>query len=299
MRHLLTSLAAAVFLAGCSGFVSHTEIEALNEAKSVGSPFSQRLTAEYKNYVRAKQRALDYTDARHFARKGLLSAEGTVVMPEPLSNWHLSKESADTLRAARAELLEVLNAGARAQAPFEAAVAQAKFDCWIEQEEQRFVIQADPTCRAEFQTALNEVKARMVAAIPKSEKAGEPIPQVVDPNAVPAEMDEGMFLAFFDFDQSTLNEIGLDVIDQVAAQAKKRQDLESIVITGHADTAGPAAYNQRLSQRRADAVRAALIERGVDPQLIEASGRGENELMVPTPNNTREPANRRAQIIFE
>lgn len=299
MRHLLTSLAVAVMLAGCSGLYTHTEIEALNEAKSVGSPFSQRLTAEYKNYVRAKQRALDYTDARHFARKGLLSAEGTVVMPEPLSNWHLSESSAKDLRAGRAELLGVLNAGARAQAPFEAAIAQAKFDCWIEQEEQRFVIQTDPTCRAEFESALSEVKSRMVAALPQSEKVNEPIPQTIDPNAVPAEMDEGMFLAFFDFDQSSLNDIGLDVINQVAEQAKKRQDLESIVITGHADTAGPAGYNQRLSQRRADAVREALIARGVDAQLIDASGRGENELMVPTPNNTREPANRRAQIIFE
>lgn len=299
MRHFLSVLAAAVLLSACSGLQSHTEIEALKEAKSVGSPFTQRLTAEYKSYVRAKQRALDYSDARHFARKGLLAAEGKVVMPEPLSNWHLNEKSARVIRTARTDLLGALNAGGRSQAPFEAAVAQAKYDCWIEQEEQSWMSEKAPVCKAEFEKALADLNARMVAAVPKSEKVGQPIPQKVDPNAVPAEMDEGMFLVFFDFDRASLNETGLQVVDEIAKQAQKRKDLKSIIITGHADTSGSDAYNQKLSQKRADAVRAALAERGVDAQLIDASGRGETELMVPTPNNTREPANRRAQVTFE
>ena len=121
----------------------------------------------------------------------------------------------------------------------------------------------------------------------------------VDPNAIDASMDEGMFLAFFDFDRAVLNDSGLQVVGAIAEQAKKRDDLKAIKIVGHADTSGPDAYNQRLSLKRADAVKEALIAKGVDAVLIETSGMGEKSLMVQTPNNTREPANRRTEVTFE
>lgn len=313
MRHILSAVAVALLLAGCSQFQSHTEIEALNEAKATGSPFTQRLTVEYRDYVRAKQRALDYSDARHFARKGLMAAQGKVVMPEPLSNWHLDDKSARELLGARVELLGLLNGGGRSQASFEAARAQAKFDCWVEQEEQNWSSPMPVACRAEYQKAVGELKKRMVAALPKSEKIGQAVPPkmkppvvqkdleapVVDPNAFRSGLDEGMFLVFFDFDRSTLNGTGREVIDAVAAQAKKRNDLRHIMLVGHTDKSGSDAYNQRLSQRRADAVRAALAERGVDVDLLQTSARGEKDPMVETPNNTREPANRRVEIRFE
>ena len=51
--------------------------------------------------------------------------------------------------------------------------------------------------------------------------------------------------------------------------------------------------------KRANSVRDALIERGVDATLIKVEGRGEDELLVQTADGVREPANRRAQITFE
>lgn len=295
-------LAVAVLLSACSGFKTHTEVEALKEAKAVGSPFTQRLTAEYKMLVKAKQKWLDYADAKHFAKKGLMAAEGKVVMPEPISNWHLNDVSAKEIRPARIRLLQALNAGGRSQAPAEAALAQVKFDCWIEQEESNWASNKPPSCRPQFEAAMNDLEARMTKVLPKSEKEGVPVPTKPKaepaPEAVDATMDEGMFLVFFDFDKSVLNEGGFQVVDQVAAQAKKRKDLKSLVVVGHADTSGPDAYNQRLSQRRADAVRKALKDKGVSVD-IRTEARGEKELMVQTPNNTREPANRRAEIRFE
>ncbi len=305
MRAILGILAVSFVLAGCSGLTTNTDVEKLNEAKAVGSPFTQRLTAEYRAYMKTKQKWLDYADAKHFAKKGLLAAEGQVVLPEPLSNWHLDDISAKEIRAARIELLQALNGGGRAMAPFEAALAQAKFDCWIEQAEQSWASNLPPACRAEFERAMAELNARLIKALPKSEKEGQPIPQAAppeieeDPNAIGMAMDEGMFLAFFDFDRSVLTDSGRKVVAAVAEQALKRNDLRAIRIVGHADTSGPDAYNQRLSERRAASVKAALVEKGVDAALIETSGMGEKSPMVQTPNNTREPANRRAEVTFE
>ena len=310
MGRFLCLAMVALLLVGCSGMKTHTEVEALKEAKAVGSPFTQRLTGEYKEFVKRKHRVFDYADAHHFAKKGLMAAEGKVVLPEVLSNWHLDEKSLTTLNVARTRLMAVLDGGGRVQAPFEAGLAQARFDCWVEEQEQFWLSPMPKKCRAQFEKAMIDLESRVKSALPKSVKAGEPLPmtpmpkedKVVvenDPDSMKNSMDEGMFLVFFDFDRSTLNSSGLQVIDAVATQAKKRSDLGQIVVVGHADTSGSAAYNQKLSLRRAEAVKASLVKQGLGGMQIRVEARGEKSPMVATPNNTREPANRRAEIRFE
>lgn len=68
---------------------------------------------------------------------------------------------------------------------------------------------------------------------------------------------------------------------------------------GHTDTSGAPSYNQRLSLRRAEAVRQAMIKHGTPANIISIEGVGENQLMVPTGPNVREPSNRRAQIMIK
>jgi outer membrane protein OmpA-like peptidoglycan-associated protein len=68
------------------------------------------------------------------------------------------------------------------------------------------------------------------------------------------------------------------------------------VVTGHTDTVGAQAYNDNLSRERAVAVRGLLVTRGLKPDSISVAGRGERELLVPTPDETREPRNRRVEI---
>jgi OOP family OmpA-OmpF porin len=311
MRRLLNLavifVCAGLFLSACSGMKTHTEIEALKEAKAVGSPFTQRVTQEYRAIVKSRQFFMDYSDARHFAKKGLMAAEGKVVLPELLSNWHLDADSAQELRSARNRLMGLMDGGGRVQAPFEAAVAQGRFDCWIEQQEQNWLSPFPASCKAQFEKAYADLKSRMKGALPPSDKANQPIPDlnpkkpkpVVDPSAFRNTMDEGMFIVFFDFDRSTLTDSGLQVISSVAQQAMKRKDMKQITVIGHTDTSGSPAYNQRLSLRRAEAVKNALSKNGVSANQINIMGRGESSLMVATPNNTREPANRRTEIRFE
>ena len=74
--------------------------------------------------------------------------------------------------------------------------------------------------------------------------------------------------------------------------------MTRIEVTGHTDTSGSAQYNQGLSVRRANAVAAELVRLGVPRNEISARGVGESQLLVPTPDNTREPQNRRVEIVL-
>jgi OOP family OmpA-OmpF porin len=101
----------------------------------------------------------------------------------------------------------------------------------------------------------------------------------------------------FEFDSDALTAAAQNIIDEAVATAEKHGIVEYSV-TGHADRAGPEAYNLDLSLRRANAVRDALIQRGVKASGISVAGRGEAEPAVPTADGVPEAANRRVEIIL-
>src|SRR5882757_568930 len=84
-----------------------------------------------------------------------------------------------------------------------------------------------------------------------------------------------------------------------AAQAFKTKGNARITATGHTDTSGPENYNMALSLRRANAVKDALVREGVPATAIAVVGRGEQGLLVPTPDGVREPQNRRVEIVLQ
>ena len=69
-----------------------------------------------------------------------------------------------------------------------------------------------------------------------------------------------------------------------------------LTVAGHTDAVGTDQYNDTLSLRRAERVRALLIARGIAPDSIRAIGRGKREPRVPTPDGVAEPRNRRVEI---
>ena len=107
-----------------------------------------------------------------------------------------------------------------------------------------------------------------------------------------------MYLVFFDFDEFVIGSGGENVIDAVAEEINGRS-LNVVRIIGHTDSSGPNSYNNKLAMKRANKIRDALVARGVDPALLSVEGKGEDELLVQTADDVREPANRRAQITFE
>ena len=109
--------------------------------------------------------------------------------------------------------------------------------------------------------------------------------------------ENAMYLVFFNWDSSQLGSGALNVLDAVAQEVAANPPT-SINVTGHTDTSGSAAYNERLAKKRAAKVKSALIDRGVPAELIVTGAMGENDLLVATPDNVREPANRRVNISF-
>jgi OmpA-OmpF porin, OOP family len=300
MRGLGVAIAAvgALVLSGCTGFKSHKEIDALNEARAVGSPFTQQLAAEYRDFANSEQNSnFDYPDALHFARKGLAAAAGEVVLPEPVSDWNLDAKGVDDLSSARARLMAAFDRGAREIAPREAAMAQGRFDCWIEAEEEGSAPRNGAlSCRDAFFQVMDALDG-MVKAEPPPEIIA-PVEPVPFDTSKPMAVKDAVYLVFFDFDRSNILPAGGDVIAEAAQEINARQ-LSAVNVIGHADTSGTKKYNKRLSLKRANAVKSALVKQGVNPALIRVDHRGEDDLMVPTPDEVREPANRRTVITFE
>jgi OOP family OmpA-OmpF porin len=220
-------------------------------------------------------------------------------MPEPLGDWNIPAENMEELSVGRSRMVAMFDLGAREMYPDVSAVAQSRYDCWMEQQEENFQPDDINRCKREFLAALEQLEGAMPAQPPAAAPAPAPAdnPLNVDPNA-PMAVENAMYLVFFDWDQSTLGPGAQSVLDAVATEVSKRS-LNAVTVVGHADTSGPKDYNQKLALRRGNAVRDALIQRGLNASMIKVESRGEDELLVATPDNVREPANRRAQISFE
>lgn len=299
---ILALTAGMMALAGCNYFADFSEIQAVNSAQPGGNPFTQALAGEYKAFSNQEhQDNLDYPDALHFARKGIAAAAGEQVMPEPIPDWNLTEADIQELGDARARLVAAYEGGAREAAPAVSAKAQAKFDCWIEGQEEMWKDGAKP-CKQEFFDALSQIEglAPPAAAEPVAQANDDlgPVEAVDMGPSGPMNPQDAMYLVFFDWDRSDLNQGANKVLDAVASEVQANPP-NGVGVVGHADTSGGKEYNQRLAMRRAEAVRAALISRGIEQGMISIESRGEDDLLVPTPDNVREPANRRANISFK
>jgi len=113
----------------------------------------------------------------------------------------------------------------------------------------------------------------------------------------PAPVSRRVFMVFFDWDRDTITPEGMAIVQQ-AADAYKSGASVQIQVTGYTDRSGSPAYNQRLSERRANNVANALARTGVPRNQMAVGGRGENDNRVPTADGVREPQNRRVEIVF-
>ena len=109
--------------------------------------------------------------------------------------------------------------------------------------------------------------------------APAPAPQPVTRNvAFAVSLD-----AYFDFDKSTLRPEGMAALDNLAKRLSVT-NYDVLTIVGHADRIGSAQYNQKLSERRAGAMREYLIAQGVSAQKISASGVGSTQPTAACPD---------------
>jgi outer membrane protein OmpA-like peptidoglycan-associated protein len=104
------------------------------------------------------------------------------------------------------------------------------------------------------------------------------------------------FLLYFDEGKTQVTEESRAALEALFAEVARRQAVE-VQITGHTDRVGSVADNDRLSHARAQAVRDMLAQLGLRSDFMRAVGRGEREPLVPTPDEQREPLNRRVEVI--
>ncbi|MBS7789064.1 OmpA family protein [Roseococcus sp. SDR] len=113
----------------------------------------------------------------------------------------------------------------------------------------------------------------------------------------PAPAPARTFLVFFDWDRADLTDRARQIIAEAATNARTVRSTR-IEVSGHADRTGSAAYNQRLSVRRAEAVAAELVRRGIPRNEMTIQGFGFDRPLVPTAMGVREPQNRRVEIVL-
>ncbi len=120
-------------------------------------------------------------------------------------------------------------------------------------------------------------------------------PPIVKVEPVPPPPQPMSFIVFFEFDSATITPPAGRILDDVAA-AYRDGKKATVALDGHADRSGSNAYNQRLSQRRAGAAKAALVERGVPVDAIATAAFGETRPRVATADGVRQQENRRVEI---
>jgi len=277
----LALAAAGLSLAACVGT---TALDQLATTTPTGSAFTQQLFRNYaylaNSFGISGEDAFDSDGsgslfdggdlaalAEAFAAKALIAANGTEVEPEPAIDGDSQQ--------ARSRLLQALSEG-KDRFPADAARAQTDFDCWMlnsSVEQQRG---AAGQCRASFGNSIARLESELRPPAP-------PPPPVSN------------YTVYFDFDSWALSGEQLTVLQQAIATARAGGQSR-ITIVGHTDTAGSAAYNQRLSVKRANVVADTLVDMGARREAIQVSGVGETDLAVPTRDGVREPRNRRAVV---
>jgi len=128
-----------------------------------------------------------------------------------------------------------------------------------------------------------------------------PPPRAPAPKPAPAKpkpVAEKVTLAadvLFDFDKSVLKPEGKSKLDDLA-QKVKAINLEVVIAIGHTDSIGSDAYNQKLSVRRAESVKAYMVTRGVEPNRIYTEGKGEKQPVASNKTKDGRQKNRRVEI---
>ncbi len=129
--------------------------------------------------------------------------------------------------------------------------------------------------------------ALVAAAAPAGAAPGAPVPT--------AEKVTFAADAFFDFDKATLKPDGKAKLDDLTSKLNGL-NLEVIIAVGHTDSVGSDAYNQKLSIRRAEAVKSYLVNKGVDAKRVYTEGKGEKQPVATNKTAAGRAQNRRVEI---
>lgn len=253
----------------CSTLTNVPSQDKLDRMPPAGYGFDKALFEAYRGYASGQ----GGYDSWYFRKKADAVGFGDTPLPENPDQWGIGGEERDRMMADGARLAVYLedDHSARIRAPVQAAQAQASYDCWVaETGDGDDGIAAQ--CRDDFYKA-------MAALTP-----------IMDP---PAQS----FSIRFATGSASLDRADLETVRRVAAE-RLRTRIYAVQVVGFADTTGSVPANQRLSERRTDAVYHALLRAGVPEPNIARLSYGEARLPEPTPDGTPEAENRSVTVRF-
>ncbi len=296
-RKILMGGVASSFVVLASGSANAVifygdDMDEAREMQTSGSSFDSYLAREYRDFFLFEaDQMYDWIDADHFAEKALAANSHGNVQPEDPAEWDIDDAHMPALVSARRDLMDAFGRGGRDKAPEAAAIAQAKYDCWVEQQEEGHQPTHIAACRDEFLAALDNLNGAMQTA------EVEPAPAPATKMVIGEELARTVL--YFNFDKSNLTPASQEKVDTFVERMKGLQDIV-VFVEGHADRAGPSGYNVDLSERRAEQVRQALIQDGItvgDLEELKTAAKGESDPAVATPDGVAEQANRRVEIV--
>jgi len=238
-------LSTALVMGGCTPDLDVLE----NTSPKAGDAFTAALTENYKELGQQNRNDLDLKDADEFGRKGLAAASGAYVQPlDPTRGGEVTGGRAQELANARAKLGEFFAMGLSNQFPKEMADAQVNYDCWVD-ETGDDAVNRNVQCKDKFWSVMHQIE------VLSGYNGG---------NAV-----------FFGSNSSQLDKQDHAVLNRVANQFKNSY-ARQVVLVGHTDPVGSRAHNLKLSQKRANHVKQALVSKGVPAAAIQVVAEGED-----------------------
>lgn len=277
VRQTLLGASVALVLSACA--TSSDEMPELQTARAVvaqvqASPLADRAAANVNEAKNALERANQAADkgedegtVKHLAYVATRNAQ---IANEKI----LTAQAEESVKQGEAERQRVLTEARSNEA--DAARLQAQ------------------RARGEADQALSEAQRLAM----EREELQRQLQSLKDLNA--KQTDRGLVLTLgdvlFDVDKSTLKPGAMNTMDRLAEFLKQEQG-RSVVVEGHTDSTGSDDYNMDLSRRRADAVRTALVERGVKGDQIQSIGKGEGVPVASNDNAGGRQQNRRVEIV--
>jgi outer membrane protein OmpA-like peptidoglycan-associated protein len=301
----MSALALAVVLIG-------TQAAAIAAAPSQSGDFATGLAAAYQQLADLEKAQGDHRDADAYAARAAAASAGNPTAPDQVELRHgfLEPRYLAELSDARQRLMAAFEQGGRDKAAGPAARAQSSFDCWLEQASEDLQPGHIDACKQAYLLAVADVEEALIPPPPP--------PPVVDPDSdadgVPDSRDDCPGTApgtpvdaqgcpkipslegvHFEHDKAVLTASARSILDHAASIMESNPYIR-VEIVGHTDSSGSDAYNQALSERRAESARAYLQAAGVSSSRLLASGRGEGSPIADNDTPAGRAANRRVEL---
>ena len=288
-------LICLLFLWSCSA--SYKELSNMEEKNPAN--FQEYLLNEYKIKATFEAEEMhDWNSAKLYSEKALKSLETDKIYPEEVSYWKLPDENVEEITIAYDNLMSIYN-DAKVIDPMNLAKAISSLDCWSEQQEENWQTWDINSCKEDFLKTMHNIYEKIASEekiidnndqISKLENTKSDDVTIVTKNKT----NEVMQIIYFDFDKYNLSNVSKNKIKSFII--KNGSQINEYLVIGHTDTKGSKNYNLSLSIKRAEVVKEILIDYGIKSSSIKILGRGEETLAIQTPDDTKQPANRRVEI---